>query len=600
VTTAPEAPGKPGRGTLLRWIGWFGIANAALYGLVGLRYLLAFGMPDSGLATVYVGLAFIGQFALLGWLPLMLLLAPLALLLPYKRLLTAVGVPVAAASLTILMLDTNVFAEYRYHMSALTAQIFETSTWVFAGIIFCVALLFETLLAGNVWQRVSTSKGGKGKWLATVLVLCWCGGQGIHIWADATAYTPVLGFTRYMPVYFPMKATRRLAKMGLIDPAVVEQARLLRKAGTQDSGQLRYPLNPLACTADSAGLPNILFVVIDALRPDRINPENTPYIATFAAQALEFRDHYSGGNSSRMGFFSMFYGLPSTYWQAFNDTQRQPVLMDQLAARGYEITGFSSVGFGSPSRIDRTLFAAVGPKSLYTAAHEGDRNVDVTHAWRRWFDARTAPEQPWFSLLYYDPGNAASETGESTAAPRTLAEREAAYMHGINATDHEMQQVLATLDAKQDQRPTLVILASDHGYEFDELGLGNIGHGSNYGPWQLRSTLIMRWPGREPKVYTHRSAHQDLAGTLLQEVFGCSNPASDYSSGSNLFDEQSWDWMIAGSYNSHAIVEPDKLIVSYPGGLVEVLGPDYRPKAGLKPDPARIEETLLEMRRFYR
>jgi membrane-anchored protein YejM (alkaline phosphatase superfamily) len=286
VTTAPEAPGKPGRGTLLRWIGWFGIANAALYGLVGLRYLLAFGMPDSGLATVYLGLAFIGQFALLGWLPLMLLLAPLALLLPYKRLLMAVGVPVAAAGLTILMLDTNVFAEYRYHMSALTAQIFATSTWIFAGLIFCVALLFEALLAGNVWQRVSTSRGGRGKWLATALILCWCGGQGIHIWADATAYTPVLGFTRYMPVYFPMKATRRLAKMGLIDPEAVEQARLLRKAGTQDSGQLRYPLNPLSCTADSAGLPNILFVVIDALRPDRISPENTPYIATFAAQAL--------------------------------------------------------------------------------------------------------------------------------------------------------------------------------------------------------------------------------------------------------------------------------------------------------------------------
>jgi membrane-anchored protein YejM (alkaline phosphatase superfamily) len=49
---------------------------------------------------------------------------------------------------------------------------------------------------------------------------------------------------------------------------------------------------------------------------------------------------------------------------------------------------------------------------MYSAAHEGDRNVDVTHAWRQWFDARTAPEQPWFSLLYYDPGNAASETGE--------------------------------------------------------------------------------------------------------------------------------------------------------------------------------------------
>ncbi|MEZ5562466.1 MAG: DUF3413 domain-containing protein [Gammaproteobacteria bacterium] len=597
MTSAPENPGRPGRGTLLRWIGWFGIANAGLYGLVGLRYLFAFGLPDSGMAMAYVALAFVGQFALLGFLPLMLLLGSVALLVPRKGLLMAIGVPLAAAGLTILVLDTNVFAEYRYHMSALTAQIFETSTWIFAGIIFGVALLFETLLAGNVWQRVTASKGGKGPWLATALILCWCGGQGIHIWADATAYTPVLGFTRYMPVYFPMKATRRLAKMGLIDPAEVERARLLRKAGAQDSGQLRYPLNPLSCDADSAQLPNILFIVVDALRPDRISPENTPYIATFAAQGLQFRDHYSGGNSSRMGFFSMFYGLPSTYWQAFNDTQRQPVLMDQLAARGYEITAFSSVGFGSPARIDHTLFAAVDPGSLYTAPRGGDRNVDITRAWRQWFDARSAPDQAWFSLLYYDPGNAASDAG---AAPRTLSEREAAYMHGIKASDHEVQEVLAALDAGTAGRETLVILASDHGYEFDELGLGNIGHGSNYGPWQLRSTLIMRWPGREPQVYTHRSAHQDLPGTLLQEVFGCSNPLADYSSGRNLFSGQSWDWMIAGSYSSHAIIEPGKLIVSYPGGLVEVLGPDYRPQAGLRPDPATIEATLLEMRRFYR
>lgn len=600
MTTAPTSSRAPTRGTLLRWIGWFGIANAALYGLVGLRYLLAFGLPGSGMATVYVALAFIGQFALLGFLPLMLLLGPVALIYPRKMLLMFVGVPVAATGLTILALDTNVFAQYRYHMSALTAQIFETSTWIFAGIIFCVALLFQTMLAGNVWQRIAASKGGKGIWLATALILCWCGGQGIHIWADATAYTPVLGFTRYMPVYFPIKATRRLAKLGLVDPEAVERARLLRKASAPDSGQLHYPLQPLACDTDNSRLPNILFVVVDALRPDRISPEHTPRIAQFAAEGLQFSNHYSGGNSSRMGFFSMFYGLPSTYWQAFNDTQREPVLMDQITAHGYEIAAFSSVGFGSPSRIDHTLFAAVDPRHMYSAPRGGDRNVDITRAWLQWFARPKAPETPWFSLLYYDPGNAASDTGGSSVAPNTLAEREAAYMHGIKASDHEVQEVLSSLDAKEGQRETLVILASDHGYEFDELGLGNIGHGSNYGPWQLRSTLLMRWPGREAHLYTHRSAHQDLPGTLLQEVFGCRNPVSDYSSGSNLFDEKSWDWMIAGSYSSYAIVEPDKLIVSYPGGLVEVLDPDYRPQAGLKPDPATIEASLLEMRRFYR
>jgi membrane-anchored protein YejM (alkaline phosphatase superfamily) len=128
------------------------------------------------------------------------------------------------------------------------------------------------MLAGNVWQRVATSRGGKGIWLAVVLILCWCGGQGTHIWADATAYVPVLSFTRYLPVYFPIKAKRRLSQLGLVDHEVVERERLLRKASAPDSGQLRYPLQPLACSASKATLPNILFVVIDALR-QTISPE---------------------------------------------------------------------------------------------------------------------------------------------------------------------------------------------------------------------------------------------------------------------------------------------------------------------------------------
>ena len=57
---------------------------------------------------------------------------------------------------------------------------------------------------------------------------------------------------------------------------------------------------------------------------------------------------------------------------------------------------------------------------------------------------------------------------------------------------------------------------------------------------------------------------------------------------------------MAGSYSSHAIIEPDKIIVTYPGGLVELLDSDYRPAPGLELDAARIEEAMLEMRRFYR
>jgi len=158
---------------------------------------------------------------------------------------------------------------------------------------------------------------------------------------------------------------------------------------------------------------------------------------------------------------------------------------------------------------------------------------------------------------------------------------------------------LAALDAAGVVENTLVIIASDHGYEFDELGLGYIGHASNFSRWQLVSTLMLRWPGKEPIAYTHRSAHQDLPVTLLQDVFGCSNPPAEYASGKSLFDAGDWDWLVAGSYSSHAIVQPDKVVVTYPGGRTEVLGQTYQPGSELTIDVDVVQDAMLEMRRFY-
>ena len=598
--SASQPRNRTGRGELIRWAGWFGIVNALLFALVGARYLLAFGMPTSGVAFVYMVLAFVAHFALLGFLPMLLLLGPAAILLPRKVVVMGLGVLLAAACLTLLVLDTNIFVQYRYHLSRLNVEVFETSTWLFAGVIFAVLLAFQAMLAGNVWRWVSSNSERKGLWLALLLTLIWLGGQGIHVWGDATAYSPVTAFTRYMPLYFPIKAKRRLAALGWIDPERVEKDRLLRRVDAPDGGQLSYPLQPLVCDKDQARLPNILFVLIDALRPDKISPEFTPRIAQFATEGLQFQNHYSGGNSSRMGIFSLFYGLPSTYWQTFYDLQRPPVLMEHMAARDYETAAFSSVGYGSPSQIDRTVFAAISSEARYTAPRDGDRNADITRAWQAWLDVRGDNERPYFSFLYYDPGISPSEGVNVAASADEVTRRYASYMQGIAAVDREVAGVLASLAAQADSRETLVIIASDHGYEFDELGVGNIGHGSNYGPYQLRSILLMHWPGERPQVFTQRSAHQDLPGTLLQDVFGCQNDATSYSSGVNLFEKQSWEWIIAGSYSSHAIVEPEKIIVTYPGGLVELLDANYKSAPGLALDAGRVEEAMLEMRRFYR
>jgi len=595
------------RRELLRWAGWFGMANAALFALVGLRFLGSYPFSADLLGAAYGVLAWIGHFALLGALPVGLLLVPLVLLVPRRAVVTTVGVVVFGLALALLVVDTNVFAEQRYHVTLLTAVLFEPATWAFVALIAGFALVFEALLAGYAWRWVEGARARGGRLLAAALVTCWVGSQLVHIWADAIGHTPVTQLTRYMPLYFPIHAKRTLARWGLVDPAVVERQRLIAKAGAAAEGQLAYPLQPLACTAPAAP-PNVLFVLIDALRPDAIDPALTPTLARFRAEGQDFTRHWSGGNSSKAGIFSMFYGLPSTYLEAFYGVQQPPVLVTRMRELGYQLGLFAAPGFTAPTDIERTVFAGIpglpGERQDVSALQ---RNRLVTDGWLEWLGRRD-PARPFFGFLYYDPPM--GEMDAAAAGPLPMDERFTAnpeaqrawrsYRMAIRTSDGEFARVLEDLRDRGLAENTIVVALSDHGYEFDDNGEGYIGHASSFSPAQLRATLLVRWPGRPAAAYTHRTSHYDLPVTLLRDALGCTGDPADYAVGGDLFDGLDWEWIIAGSYNAHAIVDPERMIVTHPGGFVEVRDGEYRPVSGARIDTGRVAAAMAAMRRFYR
>ena len=601
--------GRATRRQLFRWIGWFGAINVALFLLVAQRYLWIYHFPSDGLGIIYALLTFIGHFALLSTLPMLIVLTPLVIVMPSRRLVLTLGVVMAASGLSLLFLDTNVYAEHRFHLSALTASLFEWSTWAFFGLLLVIFIAFEALLAGIVWRTFALAEGAKqGRAFAALLIGCWLGSQAIHIWGDAVGYTPVTQFTRFMPLYYPIHAKRDLARLGWVDPDMARQQRLLRGSLNTADGQLNYPLKPLECTVPDADVPNIVVILIDALRPDSIDPELTPTLAAFRADGLYFNQQYSGGNSSRMGLFSMFYGLPSTYWQGFYDSQIAPVLMDEIKARDYAAGLFSAVGFGSPASIDRTVFA--GWPNLADKQHDLssiERNQAVTTDWLQWLDQQSG-EKPIFGFVYYDPPMDTIATVPREPLPMDdrfthndkARESWREYRLAIRMLDGEVQTVLDSLREHEMLDDTIVIITSDHGFEFDDNGLGYYGHASNFSRVQLRATLMMHWPGKPVGAIDYRTTHHDLPVTLLQDVFGCLNPPTDYSVGRNLFSGEPWDWMMAGSYTDHAIVQPGRVIVSHPGGFVEVLGSDYRPVQDKKLNAQLIQDSLEAQRRFLK
>ncbi len=600
---------RPTRRQLFRWIGWFGVVNSVLFALVAQRYLWIYSFPGDGLGIAYVAVTFIGHLALLSIVPMFVALAPFVILLRVRPLVMALGVIIAAFSLSLLFLDTNIFAEHRFHLSALTASLFDTSTWIFVGILFAIFIAFEAMLAGIVWRNFALADRPKhGRLVAVAFVACWLASQAMHIWGDALGYTPITQFTRFLPLHYPISAKRDMERLGLVDPQTARQQRMLHGSLDVADGQLRYPLKPLSCTAADTGLPNIVIILIDALRPDSIDPALTPTLAEFREHGVSFNQQYSGGNSSRMGLFSMFYGLPSTYWQTFADLQRAPVLMDVIRARSYEVGLFSAVGFGGPTLIDRTAFA--GWPNLTDKRKDLtviERNRVITTDWLHWLEQQSG-DKPFFGFVYYDPpmDEIPADTGEALpmdgrytgdAKAQTMWRE---YRLANRMLDGEVQIVLDSLRERNFIDDTIVIITSDHGYEFDDTGLGYYGHASSFTEVQLHATLMIQWPGKPAASIDYRTMHHDLPVTLLQDVFGCENPPSDYSVGRNLFSGKSWDWMMAGSYTEHAIIEPDGVIVSYPGGFVEVLGSDYRPLKGKKLNPQLIRDSLEAQRRFLK
>ncbi len=595
------------RRRLLRWGSWFAVVNAALLAVVGLQYLWYYSALTPSVAWVYAVLAYVGQFTALGYLPF-LLLVPVMVLVPRPRVILPLSVFLASAVLSFLVLDTLVFAENRYHLNVLTFVMLELQTWAFLTLYFLLGLAIEAMLALWVWKRSAWPPRHRiGRSLALGLGTCFLASHLIHAWADAHNYVPVTAFTRYLPLYFPLKDSRRMARLGLVDEARAREHRLVAALGRPPDGELNYPRALLRCEPRRPML-NVLLVVIDGMRADALRPDLAPRLVEFARGAIRFDAHYSGGNASRAGMFSLFYGIPATYWDAFADLARPPVLMDLFREHGYQLGLFSSSPVYSwVVGLDRTALARIPNLRLETiSSYPGSAARDriLTDEWYEWLDRRD-PSRPFFGFLFYNAAVAFEPPEHYPPAvpiPSGASEwvrRRARYLTAVQYLDSLIGRMLDDLERRKLLERTVVIVTSDHGMEFDESGQGFIGHGTAYSDYQMHTPLMVRWPGRPPGRVVRRTSHNDVAPTLLPGVFGCVNPPSDYASGHDLFSDMQWDWLIGASHLDFALIEPERVTIVRPNGY-EIRDRNYR----LVPNPTVprdvLRAALQEMRRFYR
>lgn len=609
------------RSQLIRWTTWFSLWTLCLIILIFGRYLSYMDWPDSSLGWSYLLTTVPGHafFLVLLILPLSVLLAALIKNLLFLRIALVL---LSGLGLSLLVLDSLVFDQYRFHINGFVinllvndkdGQIFEFSLssqlMVVAGLL--VILLVQWLMSGLIWRKLpQLQQRFRLRYVLMSMMLLTLSSHLIHAYADARYRFDVTKQARFYPLHYPATANRQLGKWGISDPEAAERAELMKLS----VGNLNYPQEPLSCSQPEQQ-ENVLVILIDTWRFDTSDYKTTPNIASFAeSYGTRFTQHYSGGNSTRRGVFSLFYGIPATYWDAMKSSATPPVLITELQKQGYQTGVFASAPLTTPA-FDKTVFSSIENLRRHTdAASSPLRDIKMTDEWLDWVSVRNT-DQPFFGVLFYDAPHSYSAPDDypeifapawdeinylklnNDFDPEPFVNR---YKNAVHFTDSQVGRVLEDLKQRGLLDNTRVVITADHGQEFNDLGKNYWGHGGNYSDFQVRVPMIIAGKGFTPGAELgKRTSHFDLVPTLMEDNLGCETAPVAYSSGQHLLKGKSRDWILAGSTTNYGIIQPDKITVTYHSGAFEVVNKKYEAIEHNELDMDVMKQVMKEQGRFY-
>jgi membrane-anchored protein YejM (alkaline phosphatase superfamily) len=237
-------------------------------------------------------------------------------------------------------------------------------------------------------------------WVLPLFALATVGERVSYGVSHFYGYSPILENAQRMPFYQPLTMRRVLEKqLGLERPQSMEVAT------TKLEGKLRYPQSPLRIEAPAQPL-NIVWLVAESWRADTLNSRVMPATHAFAQRAQNYVSHYSGGNGTRVGMFSQFYGLPANLWFPVLDARMGSPLIDVVQQQNYQLKLFTSARFSYPE-FDKTLFVNVPPAQMVEdGAGESwardRRNVDRL---LEFVDSRD-PAKPFMTFMFFESPHA--------------------------------------------------------------------------------------------------------------------------------------------------------------------------------------------------
>ena len=404
-------------------------------------------------------------------------------------------------------------------------------------------LFFRSGMFGVAVSRIF--RGWRKYAIGTVLILCGVCNGFIFAWNHYVKNPAPLLASGVIPAY------QRVTMHGFFSETLKisepDREELLMRTGR--SGGIDYPKAPIRRRADRKRY-NVVWLACESWRSDMLDPEIMPRTAEFAAKhGVSFRRNYSGGNGTRQGMFSMFYGLYGSYWHPFLASRTGALLIDWMIEDGYEFGCFTSAKFSYPE-FDQTIFSKLPSEVL----HSDDDGLTYTRDERNTarlieFIRAERGGKPFMAFMFFESPHAPYEFPEERARFSDYADKvtylglgageseriKNRYRNSCYTLDGFLDRVFTVLREENRLDDTIVVLIGDHGEEFFEKG--RLGHNSDFVQEQILTPLVLHLPGVKPGVYDRMSSHLDVPA-MLAPYFGVENPPSDFSLGKNLLSPE--------------------------------------------------------------
>ena len=383
--------------------------------------------------------------------------------------------------------------------------------------------------------------------LAALLVVCGIANPFIFAWNHYIKNSAPLLAAERIPLY--QRATMKdffRDTLKIKEPKRTELLMRIRK-----SRSIRYPVAPIRRRADRKRF-NVVWLTCESWRADMLDREIMPRACRFADRyAISFKDNHSGGNGTRQGMFSMFYGLYGSYWHSFLSGRAGAQIIDWMIEDKYDFGCFTSAKFSYPE-FDQTIFAKLPAKVL----HSFDRDVTYKRDIRNTkqlidFIGSDHGGKPFMAFMFFESPHYPYEFPPENAKFKEFAAKvnyldqlgaehaekiKNRYRNSCVTLDGFLGQVFAMLEEKKLLDNTIVVVVGDHGEEFFEHG--RLGHNSDFTREQIRTPLLLHIPGVKPGVYTGMSSHVDIVA-MLAPYFGIENDPADFCLGKDLIGPKS-------------------------------------------------------------